>query len=208
VPVEPIDANVGPWDAWDPPTVARLLDGVDTVWCVVAGWALDLFHGKQTREHEDLEIAVPQANFDVVRERLADYDFYVPSEKGMRPLDHAGDAFFDSHQTWARDPRAGTWKLDVMRDPHDGDTWICRRDTRIRRPYDEIIARSPDGIPYLRPEYVLLFKAKNGRPKDDADFAATLPALGEERRRWLAGALAQVYGDEHAWVARVSVSDP
>jgi len=39
--------------------VAKLLAGVDVPWCVAAGWALDLFHGEVTREHEDLEIAVP-----------------------------------------------------------------------------------------------------------------------------------------------------
>jgi hypothetical protein len=32
-------------------------------WCVAAGWALDLFRGMQTREHGDIEIAIPAAGF-------------------------------------------------------------------------------------------------------------------------------------------------
>ena len=68
-----------------------------------------------------------------------------------------------------------------MREPADGDTWICRRDERIRMPYDQVIERTADGIPYGRPEIVLLFKAKAARPKDVADFLAVL--LGRERRR-------------------------
>ena len=66
-----------------------------------------------------------------------------------------------------------------MREPADGDTWICRRDERIRMPYDQVIERTADGIPYGRPEIVLLFKAKAARPKDDADFLPCYRHRGE-----------------------------
>ncbi|MGH3130634.1 MAG: hypothetical protein ACRDNX_07440 [Gaiellaceae bacterium] len=52
-------------------------------------------------------------------------------------------------------PATGLWRLDVFREPSDGDTWICRRDERIRLPYGEVIERTEDGIPYARPEIVL-----------------------------------------------------
>ena len=71
---------------------------------------------------------------------------------------------------------------------------------RIRMPYDRAIERTPEGIPYGRPEIVLLFKAKAARPKDDDDFAAALPLLDEERRRWLADALGLVHAG-HRWLA-------
>ncbi len=90
-----------------------------------------------------------------------------------------------------------------MREPSDGDTWICRRDERIRLPYDQVIERTADGIPYGRPEIVLLFKAKAARPKDDADFLAVLPHLGRERRRWLADALELVHPG-HTWLERLA----
>ncbi|MFJ6898221.1 NUDIX domain-containing protein [Streptomyces hokutonensis] len=44
-------------DALRPERVAKRLDGVGGP-CVVAGWALDLFRGKQSPPHDDLEIAV------------------------------------------------------------------------------------------------------------------------------------------------------
>jgi hypothetical protein len=37
---------------------------------VAAGWALDLFLGRQTRPHEDLEIGVPADRFDEVAARF------------------------------------------------------------------------------------------------------------------------------------------
>ena len=87
--------------------------------------------------------------------------------------------------------------MDIFREPHEGSTWLCRRDTSIRRPYSEIIEVTPDGVPYLVPEIVLLFKAKHSRPKDEADFAGTLPLLNPAQRSWLAWTLAIVHPGHH-----------
>jgi hypothetical protein len=84
-----------------------------------------------------------------------------------------------------------------------GWAWICRQDASIRFPYDEIIQRTHDGIPYLTPELVLLFKAKHARQKDQADFDATLPRLTAAQRRTLGEFLTRVHPG-HRWSAAVS----
>jgi hypothetical protein len=192
------------WDPWGPEEVTRLLAGVEAPWYVAAGWALDLFLGGQRREHEDLEIAVPGARFEEFADVLAGLEIFVvgPEPGLVRPFAAAGDRLEPTHQTWVRDPAAGVWRFDVFREPSDGDTWICRRDDRIRMPYAQVIEHTVDGIPYGRPEIVLLYKAKHTRPKDDADFAAVLPLLEEERRRWLADALELVHPG-HRWLAAI-----
>ena len=91
------------------------------------------------------------------------------------------------------------WRIDVFREPSENGQWVSRRDERIRLPYDELIERTTDGIPYARPEVVLLFKAKQARPKDEADLAAVLPHLTAERRQLLAGWIAQVHPG-HFWL--------
>jgi hypothetical protein len=90
------------------------------------------------------------------------------------------------------------WRVDLFREPSEGGTRIARRDESIRMPYEELIRFTTDRIPYARPE-VILFKAKHTREKDDADFAAVLPRLGDAERRWLANALALVHPD--GWIA-------
>ncbi|MGI5241082.1 nucleotidyltransferase domain-containing protein [Dactylosporangium sp. CA-139066] len=183
---------------WTPPEVARRLAGIDVPWFVAAGWALDLFRGEQTREHGDLEIGVPAGRFPQVRERFAGFAFDAVGES--RIWESAGpDVLRATHQTWLRDPATGRYLLDVFREPHDGGTWICRRDEAIRRPYAEIIRRTADGIPYLAPEFVLLFKAKHARPKDEADFEGALPRLTARQRATLAVLLARVHPG-HAWL--------
>ncbi|MEV6927770.1 hypothetical protein AB0M46_25165 [Dactylosporangium sp. NPDC051485] len=193
------------WAAWPPQTLAARLAGVDTPWYVAGGWAIDLFLGTTTRSHEDLEIAVPAARFDAVAARFPDCDFYVAHDGGLQ--EPTPQAMRTGHQTWACERSAMLWRFDVFREPHDGDTWISRRDPRIHLPYREIIEHSADGVPYLAPQVALLFKAKAVRPKDEADFTAALPHLSPARRRWLAGTLAMVHPD-HPWQPRLAAGPP
>ncbi len=98
-----------------------------------------------------------------------------------------------------RERATGRWRLDIMREPWVGDTWVFRRDARIQLPRDRVIAHTADGIPYARPEIALLYKAKDARPKDDDDFAGVLPLLEPVGRQWLADSLALVHPG-HRWL--------
>src|SRR6266571_4942324 len=120
----------------------RLAD-VGVRWCIAAGWALDLFRGEMTREHEDLEIAVPAARFGLIRAALAGFDIEVVGSGRRWPLD--SPAFDVMIQTWVRERDTGVYRPGIFREPHDGDTWICRRDRSIRLPYEQVIATSPEG---------------------------------------------------------------
>jgi hypothetical protein len=205
---EPVQLDLGPetWDAWEPETIAGLLAGVGGRWFVVGGWALDLFHGRRTREHEDLEIATPMWDFDLIRSRLAAYEFFVAGREGFWPVEGAGPAYFEYQQTMVRDPSNGKWRVDVMRIPDDGANWICSLDRSIQCPYDDAITTTPDGIPYLRPEMVLLFKGLQTRPKDQSDFEVAAPLLTPRSRTWLATALTRTKGKDHPWIPTLTES--
>ncbi|MDX6477079.1 MAG: hypothetical protein QOH95_2590 [Gaiellaceae bacterium] len=194
--MHPDDAE---WDAWSPQEAARRLAGVAAPWHVSAGWAIDLFLGGQRREHEDLEIGVPADRFDEIAAALGELDFHVVTRGQAEPVETAGELMESIHQTWGLDRPANLWRIDVFREPYDGDQWVARRDESIRLPYDELIEHTADGIPYERPEVVLLFKAKHSRPKDEADLAAVLPRLSTARRRLLADWIELVHPG-HFWL--------
>lgn len=194
--MHPDDAE---WDAWTPAEAALRLAGVDAPWAVSAGWAIDLFLGGERREHEDLEIAVPADRFGEVEAALGELEFHVVTRGVAQPVEQAAELMKTIHQTWGLDRAANVWRIDVFREPHDGDHWVARRDETIRLPYDELIEHTADGIPYERPEVVLLFKAKHSRPKDESDLAAVLPHLSSERRQLLAGWIEQVHPG-HFWL--------
>ncbi|MFE9424661.1 nucleotidyltransferase domain-containing protein [Kitasatospora sp. NPDC006697] len=189
--------------AWTPEEAAERLRGCGVRWCVAGGWAVDLFRGEgPTRPHEDLEIAIPAARFPQLREHFAGYAFDVVGD-GRIWADAPADALAAHHQTWLREPADGDYRLDVFREPHDGELWICRRDPAIRLPYEAVIAHTAEGIPYLVPEVALLFKAKAARPKDRADFEGALPLLGPARRARLRGWLERVHPG-HRWLAELA----
>jgi hypothetical protein len=81
----------------------------------------------------------------------------------------------------AMESATGRDRIDVFREPHVGDHWVCRRDASITLPYSELILRTSEGIPYVAPDVALLFKAKHLREKDIADFQRVLPTVDQAR---------------------------
>ena len=186
------------WRPFRPDEAARRFAGLDVPWAIAAGWAIDLFVGHERREHEDLEVAIPTGALATVAERLPELDLWVPDGSGtLVPL--AAADLDETHQTWALDRGANEWRIDLFREPSEDGEWVCRRDERIRLPYAELIEHTGDGIPYVRPEVVLLFKAKQARPKDEADLAAVLPLLDTSRKRLL-GEWLELVHPGHFWL--------
>ena len=87
-----------------------------------------------------------------------------------------------------------------MLDEADGDEWTSRRDARIHRPIASLGRLTADGTPILAPEVQLFYKAKRKLPKDEIDFAAALPLLDSDARRWLDRSLA-LTAPSHPWRA-------
>ena len=69
-------------------------------------------------------------------------------------------------------------------------------------PLADAVLRTRLGVPYLRPEVLLLNKSHNVRDRDELDFAAVLPLLDDEARAWLQDSLPL----GHAW--RAPLGDP
>ena len=88
--------------------------------------------------------------------------------------------------------------LDFLLEEADGDRWCFRRQPAIARPLAEIGASTARGVPFIRPEIALLYKAKHLRFKDHRDFEASAPTLDAAARAWLATALAQAHPG-HPW---------
>ena len=166
-------------------------------WVVIGGWALDLWRGEETRAHEDLEIAVLRSDFGALRSHLSRFAWFSVGDGEVRRMAPDAAPPADRHQNWLLDESASAWRMDVMLEPGDAGTWVFRRDARIRAPRSDVVG-TRDGIAYLRPEAVLLYKAKARRPKDEGDFLASLPRLESSARAWLSAALAVAHPG-HPW---------
>lgn len=176
-------------------------------WWVAGGWAAEA-GGAAPRPHEDTDLAVLRRDLDALRGWLADHHLWEAHDGSLRPLRPASDLSPGREQLWVRRNAASPWVVDVLLTPADGDTWIFKRDERIRLPLGRVGWVAPDRVRYLSPEVVLLFKAKGRRPKDDMDFRSLLPRLADDARRWLHDALAVAHPG-HPWLAwMASAPDP
>ncbi|WP_405088106.1 nucleotidyltransferase domain-containing protein [Microbispora sp. NBC_01389] len=202
-----IETSWGPWESAPLAEVIALFRNLAAPWWVSGGYAIELAVGRSFREHGDMDIAVLRRDQLAVRALLADWDVHAADPPGtLRPWP-VGEVLPDHvHDIWVREQPGAPWRLQVMLDDAEGETWVYRRDARIRRPLSTLTIRE-DGVARIAPEVQLLFKAKNSRSKDERDFAEVLPILDAVRRRWLDEALAIEYGD-HPWRERLRTNQP
>jgi hypothetical protein len=71
-------------------------------------------------------------------------------------------------------------------------------------PLEEVTWVADDGIRYLNPEIVLMFKARLGRLKDTRDLEHAWPLMDERARAWLRETVEQLFPG-HAWSARLGI---
>jgi GNAT superfamily N-acetyltransferase len=193
------------WVPWHPRVIADRLAHVDRPWHVAGGWALELWRADHDlgplRDHGDLEIAIPRAAYRTFAAALGDLDLYAVHAGAVWPLRGAKPKA-SVRQVWVAE--GGRYRTDLFLETGGDRTWIFRRDDRVRRPMGRMVARTRDGVPYLRPEGVLLYKAAGEavglRPKDRNDFDAIAPDLDAESARWLVDALSIAY-PAHQWIA-------
>lgn len=171
-------------------------------WGFAGGWAVDLWLGRQTREHQDPDLAILRADQDALRGHLAGWTFrkVIPGEHRLEPWPEGEHLELPVHEIHAAGPDES--RLEFLLNEAVADGWRFRRNLDVALPLAKAFVRSPSGIPVLAPEIVLLYKAKNPRPKDEHDFAALQPRLDEDARRWLLEALDRCHPG-HAWRDRL-----
>lgn len=197
--MDPTPLSHDAWCAWHPQELARRLCGIARPWCIVGGRALDLWHGVETRTHDDLEFTILRADFDVFRAALPGMRFHAVGDGKVEVLGEGETPPVEIAQVWCEDIAARCWRVDMMLEDGTPETWVYKRDPSVCRPRGEVVHVTADGIPYLAPEAILLFKAKYRRDKDEADFAQALPKLDMPQRQWLKARIAEAHPD-HGWL--------
>jgi len=188
----------------EPLRVAALLADFQRPWFVAAGWAVDLYLGRVTRQHKDLEIAILRRDQHALRRYLKDWEFkkvkrVSGGEGRLEPWPEGESLELPTHEIHAHRVGGGLTRLEILLNECSGQDWIFRRNPEITRPVSLIGLRSQIGVPFFAPEIVLLYKAKNPKADDEADFNKVAPLLDEEPRAWLQSAIETCHPG-HPWL--------
>jgi hypothetical protein len=186
----------------------RVMAGYPHPWFVSGGWAIDLFVGRETRGHEDVEVGAFFADQVALRTHLVAWALYRIKDDAWHDWRADDPIELPEFQAQARSTTDPLGQFDIFLNPLDGPGWVSRRHADLRVPATDILAWStgrdaePPGLPYLVPEIQLLYKAKHHRPKDEAAFEVALPFLDRRQRAWLTEALARFHPAD-PWLARL-----
>jgi aminoglycoside-2''-adenylyltransferase len=188
--------------------VAAALARLRVSFFIAGGWAIDLHLGRVTREHHDVDVSILRCHQSRLHESLDGWTMkkIIPHPEGLanrgtladwRPGERLEQPV---HQINVYRRGETEPALQVMLEESSNEEWIYRRNPAIRMPVKRMGFHSLQGLPYLAPEIVLLFKSKHLQAHDRIDFNVALPALSSDSRIWLRAALERSSPD-HEWLA-------
>jgi len=171
-------------------------------WFIAGGWAIDLYLGKETRPHDDIEIAIFRQDQIVLQDYLNGW-VLKKAVNGTLPIWNRGERLeLPIHEIHCFKEAAEPPSLEVLLNETDGDDWLFRRNEKITKPLSKLSLTSNLGMKFLRPEIVLLYKSKNPRAKDEQDFESVIGGGDAESKNWLKNALA-ICDSNHQWLQRL-----
>lgn len=192
-----------PWTPLSVEATTSLFAAFPGRWWIAGGWAIDLFVGRQTRKHSDIDVLVIRDDQLHLFDTLAEWELFAADPPGtLRPWHGSGPLPPEVHDIWCRPAADAPWALQIMLMDTVEDRWVFRRDRRIGGTLASM-TRERDGAPYLAPEVQLLFKSKGRRPRDEADLIAALPHLDGRQRQWLRDAL-ELHDPANPWIGTIT----
>lgn len=194
-----------PEDRWQPLSVdevVQLMTDAPFTWSLAGGYAIEQFTGAAFRDHEDIDIMVFRDEQLALQRWLAtNWSLYASDPPGTLrrwlPDEYLGAGIND---LWAHRHGADAWQLQAIIVDVEGDEWISRRGPMVRGPRHSLLTCYA-GVPCVRAEVQLMYKARHRRPKDEQDFLACLPRLERPAKDWLGDQIRLLHGADHPWLA-------
>jgi hypothetical protein len=172
---------------FDVARVIEVMAGFPGDWCLCGGWAVDAWLGRQTREHQDVDIAVFEDDLANVRRHFAGWQLWAHDENDP-----------DSETQWEGrrlalpahiHARRGIVNLDIQVTAREAGRWVLSTQPRVELDLDVAVGESKWGVATLAPQAVLFYKTLESRPQDVADMGSLMPFLTAAQAGWLGDAV-------------------
>lgn len=177
--------------------VLSAMSNYPEAWWVAGGWAIDLHLGGQHRPHNDVDIAVLRRDQQKLRSCFSSWSLRKVVSGAFEPWQPDEVLQWPIHEVHAM---RNTEHLEFLFNERNDDLWVFRRNPSISMRLERVSRRSAEGISYLCPEIVLLYKAKTPRKQDTEDFHRVCPTLDARATQWLVAALDTCHPG-HEWLS-------
>jgi len=189
------------WRPVIPDEALRWFAQVSVPWWIAGGWAIDLYLGRTTRDHGDLDVGVLRRDVPVLLRGLEAWEVYEADDGRLARLSPGALPGAAVNSLWCRRAHESDFILELLLDDSEREYWVYRRDARVRRKLTQLFSGHPSGLRYLAPEVQLLYKSRNARAKDHEDFRAAVAQLDASARAWLRRHLPDTRAD---WIAQLA----
>jgi len=205
-PIRCIPMSLNLWNPLSTDEVKRLFRSAERPYWISGGWAIDLFLGKSTRPHDDIDISIHRDDQLHFQNVLSDWDIRASDPPGsgrLRPWSSGEFLNPPIHNLWCRKNSTGPWNLEVMLCKFENDEWVYRRNPKIRGPISSFGWQKEDGTRVIAPEIQLLYKSRSPRAKDNQDFENCVQKFSKEKTQWLHEAILVDSGSSHPWIEKL-----
>ena len=209
--------------------LAEFMSDLGVFYAVCGGHAIDLFIGEKTRPRKDLDITLFWEDRDeIIRHMLSEkWDVYEPcgdADSGfLHKINDVTVQRREKDNIWCVKPGNRSYKFDVCENglfsvkfsggeqteldfievlfnTHKDDELLYKRNHAIGMRITDAVCEA-DGVPYLAPELVLLYKSPYAKNADyRSDYENAVKKMSAEQVRWFRRALGVMFADGHEWV--------
>ncbi|NHN34650.1 nucleotidyltransferase domain-containing protein [Paenibacillus agricola] len=202
-------------------------------WSICGGGAIDLFLGKQTRTHKDLDIVVFWEDRNSVIELMLTSGWKVFEACGggvVHELFNKQEIPFEKRNLFCFTANESRCKLDPIGDDRyrfgleekeqndftyveflfnkrDDEYFYLPGKANVKRLLNKALLVSNE-VPHLAPEVVLFYKSSyldgSNAIDHNQDFDLSLSFFDEEQKQWLRESLQKEYPNGHTWLQRLS----
>lgn len=168
-------------------------------WFVAGGWAVDLYLGKMTRPHGDIELAIFRKDQLALHNYLKGWLLRKVVHGELSPWFQNEFLKPPTHEIHCFDGESDPRQLEVLLNEGGDKEWVYRRNGKVTRSLAKCQLVSKEGVKFLCPEIVLLYKSKKPSAKDEQDFTEIIKHLDAEQREWLKDSIA-ICDARHHWL--------
>ena len=171
-------------------------------WFVAGGWAIDLAVGRVTRQHSDVDICIFRNSLPQFFSYFKEWkiEVSIPGTSQRITCRSIEDVIIPRHELHCDFENIN---FEILLNETNGENIVFRRDTSIILPLERFTCWNNDNIPFVHPAWLLLYKAKYLKEKDQKDFKEVIKILLKDDLKWLHQALSRHQPGSH-WLRELN----